>query len=762
MSDFLREKPGVVAALFVVVIAVAVVLRPKSDKPGGAERRDFTEETGASAEGLHTERPTAQSGRVAQLNQLRYKDPAAALTIAEDIVAKPDNKDDLKYAQELVPDLLELIYINHQKVKNEAEARPVYERLLKEFPHARATLAVRQARGRELIEKLRTAIAVDDAALVETTFKEYAASGQYLPRRDQRGEVYPGEDTGLEAYAIYQLRRWRKLSTEARFSGEGFALISEALAPVTDGNGRLRLQGEMEQTPPIYGNELQALAQGFEQRNLTAQAFNAWCAADHLLKRNRWEPITSNSKKRMDYNVSQQLGRTLEAAAAQQAALLATALQKDPASSLCSLPPEKFLQSAIQQIQQPSSRQPLYTALLQIAIASYLRDTTPLLEHNLATLPENKLPYEIKLKFSEQLHMARVWAMRIGNDYRRNAFENLTYDTNANLWASVPAQTIAEIERALPPNTQHAQVETARRELLRRLVRENRVAPPAETGPEFQERWLRITALDGVYQLESNREEAFRNLRTVLNESTNQQLKTDIQKAVQAAFLLSRKEDKFGVLIELAGFYASEFGESLARDPFRDDFRKALETSASKLAPSERMKRVFVQALLAAAFPNEEVGRKAQVEVIKQGFEAVASVTPKVENAPVKLSSGLPGYSTVAVENATDYHILIIYDGPESFAVLCNPLRKGSIALKNGSYRVAVMTPMGNIVPYHAQRTLVDQHSLSEYHVETSAGQKAPSNILGGGRTYGNYTLLRVSEALTGAQVDAKVGTLRR
>ncbi|MGV3755245.1 MAG: hypothetical protein ACO1QS_07675 [Verrucomicrobiota bacterium] len=760
MPDFLREKPGVVAALFIIVITVAIIFRPKPEPP--SYKRFAEEEAQAVAEGRSSEAPAVQSGRVAQLNGLRYKDPVAALALAEDIVAKPDSQDDLKYAQGLIPEFLGLIYFNHQKVKNEAEARPVYERLLKEFPHAPATLGVRQAHGRELIEKLRSAIAADDAAQVEATFKEYAASGHYLPRRDHRGEVYPGEDTGLEAYASYQLRRWAKLSTEARFSSEGFAIISEALAPVTDGNGSLRLHGEMYQTQSIYGNEMQALAQGFEQRNLPAQACNAWYAAKYLLIRGRWEPTaTGKTKKRTD-EAGLQLSRTLEAGGAKQAALLAYALQKDPASSLCSLTPEYFLQTAIQPVLLPANRQPLFTALLQIAIASYLRDTTPLLEHNLATMPENKLPYETKQKLSEQLNMARIWAMRINTDYRRQAFENLTFDTNANLWASVPAQTIAEIERALPPNTQHAQVETARRELLRRFVRENRVPPPVETGPEFQDRWLRITALDGVYQLENNREEAFRNLRLVLNESTDDTLKSTVQKAVQAAFLQSRKEDKFGVLLELAGFYASEFAESLARDPFRDDFRKALETSASKLAPSDRMRRVFVQALLAAAFPDEEVGRKAQVEVIKQGFEVVASVAPKVENDPIKLPSGLPGYSTVAVENSTDYHILLIYDGPESFAVLCKPLRKGSFAVKNGSYRVAVMTPMGNIVPYHAQRTLADQHSLSEYHVETSAGQKAPSNILGGGRTYGNYTLLRVSEALTGAQVDPKAGTIKR
>jgi len=765
MPDFLREKPGVVATLFIIVIFLAIMFRPKAERRGEPERyniKDPERVLSAGENGATTERPATLSGRVAQLNQIRYKDPAAALTLAEAIIAKPDSKDDLKYAQEMVPDLLELIYINHQKVKNEAEAAPVYERLLKEFPHARATLAVRQARGRELIEKLRTAITADDAVQVEATFKEYAASGHYLPRRDQRGEVYPGEDSGLEAYALYQLRSWRKLSSEARFSSEGFALVSEALAPVLDGNGRLRLQGELQQDPPIYGNELEALAKGFAQRQQPAHAFNAWSAADFLLKRNRWEPAAPNAKKRMDYQVSQQIGLTLAAGTAGQAALLAAALQKDPAAQLCSLPPERLLQTVIQQIQQPQYRQPLYAAQLQIAIGNYLSDTLPLLAHELATLPENKLPYEAKVKLSEQLHMARIWGMRINNDYRRQAFENLTYDTNANLWASVPAQVIAEIERALPPNTRHDQTETARREILRRFVRENRLAPPVETGAEFRDRWLRITALDGVYQLENNREEAFRNLRLVLNETTDDTLKQNIQKAVQNAFLQSRKEDKFGVLIELAGFYASEFGEALARDPFRNDFRTALETSASKLAPSERMRRVFVQALLAAAFPAEEVGRKAQTEVIKQGFEVVASVAPKVENDPVKLSSGLPGYSTIAVENATDYHILIIYDGPESFAVLCNPLRKGSIALKNGSYRVAVMTPMGNIVPYHAQRTLADQHSLSDYYVETSGGQKAPSYILGGGRTYGNYTLVRVSEGLAGAQVDPKTGAIKR
>jgi hypothetical protein len=760
MSDFLQEKPGVVAALFVVVIVVAVVLRPKpEDKTkaaGPSERSPYQENSPVPGS------PPAppQSSRVAELNQVRYKDPATALSLAEGIVAKPENKDELKYAQGLIPDLIELLYLNEQKVQNEAGARQYYDRLQTEYPDARAALAVRLAWGRAIIDKMRAAISANDTAQVESLFKEYAASGHYLPRRDNRGEWFDGERSGLEAYAKYQLGRWRKLSSEARFSNEGFALITEALTPVVDGNGRLRLQSEMQQEPPIYGNEMEALAKGYEERNMPAQAFNAWAAAEYLRKLNRWEQTAG--KKRMDYKVSQQLGATLDTHAAQQAVLLATTLQKDPRSALCPMPPINLLQTILQQLQQPAQRQPLYDLRLQIGIENYLQDTAPLSHYDIATLPGNPMAYEAKLKFSEQLHAARNWAMRINNDFRHQAFDNLTRDTNANVWAKVPALIIAEIEHKLPPNTPHDRVEETRRDLLRRMVTENRLAPPVETGPEYQSRWLRITALDSIYKLENAREEAFRNLRMVIQESSDPALNLAIQKAVQAAFVQSRKADKFNVLLELAGFYASEYGEGMANDPFRNEFRQALETSADKFGTSDRMRRVFVQALLASAFANEEVGRKAQAEAIKQGFEVVASVTPKVESDPMRVPSGLPGYSTIAVDNSTDYHILVIYDGPESFAVLCNPLRKGSFTLQNGSYRVAVMTPMGNIIPYHAKRTLEDEHSFAEYRVETSGGHSAPTRFFGGNQTYGNYTLLRPSDIQAGMQVDPKSGTIRR
>jgi hypothetical protein len=753
MTDFFRERPGVVAAICFVLVIGGIIFRPKPVK-----REPVQADTTYPVDAAYS--TPAASGRVAKLNQVRYTDPAAALIIAEDIATKPDNKDDLKYAQGIIPDLLELLYLNEQKVKNEAGARQYFDRLVKEYPDARATLSVRQTMGRAMIDKLRAAIAADESAQVAILFQDYATSGHYLPRDDTRGGWFDGESIGLSAFANYQLSRWRKLSSDDRFSSEGFALISDALGPVLDGNSRLRFLGELTQAPPVYGIEMEALAKGYEQRNQPAQAFNAWTAANYLLLGNRWEP--GKNKKSMDYQTRTQLSEKLEANAAKQAVLLANALQKDPRSAWCTLSPVNLLQSTLQLIQQTAQRQPVLDLQLQIAIQDYLQATTPLLEYDIATVPGNSLAYDSKAKLNDRLHSARVWASRINNGFRRAVFENLSRDTNANIWAKVPAPVIAEIERKLPPNTPHDRVEQIRRDILNRMVTENLLAPPVETGPEYHARWLHLTALDGVYFLDSNREEAFRNLRMVIHEGKDATLNLAIQKAVQAALIQSRKADKFNVLIELAGFYVSEYAENLAQDPFRNEFRQALETSASKFASGERMKRVFVQALLASAFPNEEVGRKAQAETIKQGFEAVASVTPKMESDPVNIPSGLPGYSTIAVDNSTDYHILVIYDGPESFAVLCNPLRKGSFTAKNGDYRVAVMTPMGSITPYHAKRTLANQHSVAEYYVETSGGSQTPSRYFGGNQTYGNYTLLRPSDIQAGLQVNPKAGIISR
>jgi hypothetical protein len=263
-----------------------------------------------------------------------------------------------------------------------------------------------------------------------------------------------------------------------------------------------------------------------------------------------------------------------------------------------------------------------------------------------------------------------------------------------------------------------------------------------------------------VYLLGSSREEAFRDLRTALHESSSPAVKAQVQTAVQTAFRLSQKQGQFGVLVELAGFYGAEFGDQLAGDPFREEFRRALEASAGRFGAGERMKAVFVQALLASAFAGEETGRKAQRETVRRAFEAVASVTPDKDFGAPGPPSGIPGHSTVGVNNSTEHHILLVYDGPEQFAVLCSPLRKGSFTARNGAYRIAVMTPLGDIVPYRAERTLKDEHAMSDYRIQ-KGGPGADASWNYGATAYGDYTLLRAGDGLGAMLVNPQTGTIK-
>lgn len=56
--------------------------------------------------------------------------------------------------------------------------------------------------------------------------------------------------------------------------------------------------------------------------------------------------------------------------------------------------------------------------------------------------------------------------------------------------------------------------------------------------------------------------------------------------------------------------------------------------------------------------------------------------------------------STITVENATGYHLTVMYSGMESRKVVIPPGQKSTVTLKNGDYRIAASVPPAHIRPY--------------------------------------------------------------
>lgn len=85
-------------------------------------------------------------------------------------------------------------------------------------------------------------------------------------------------------------------------------------------------------------------------------------------------------------------------------------------------------------------------------------------------------------------------------------------------------------------------------------------------------------------------------------------------------------------------------------------------------------------------------------------------------------ASDLTGLSVVSVENSTEHHILIFYDGPERFFLRLNPYRHGSAVLADGAYAVGVMASSDEVVPYRARLRYAGERVLHRYFIEERGG----------------------------------------
>ncbi|HVZ18260.1 MAG TPA: hypothetical protein VG897_14155 [Terriglobales bacterium] len=701
---------------------------------------------------------SAAPSRVASIEKLRYQNPGKGLAMLEEILAKPQNDKEREAANGLLPEFLELNFHKCIRDKSYDDARKMVARLTHDYPDAVRSYSVRYTWGRDLGRQLHEAATANDPTKVESIFIEYHSGGYHLPARNpQNGQIVASDSSVLEEYAKFQLARWKDLPAEARSQETGFALATNAFGCLLDHNQTFQLFRVISTDPLVPGEELQALEKTFADKKLMPQAYNTAMLGAMMLQNGRgW----SKTGQQPDYKTRQELQEKFEERTTALAMSVAVQLESDPGSVWTAMTPDLFISTAIGSIQNEHYRLGLMNHRLQIGLNNFIEETEPLTKANLSALGQDRLPYEEKSRLSSQLDSARRQVYRIDMELRRPLFEARLRDTNAAIWPQVSLPVIAEIERAVPVNTPLPRVEELKRQQLRKMVEEGSASIPVETSPRYEERLLQVLAVDGVYSLGNDRERAFRDLRKTLREGNDTKTAALLQQAVQQAIRSARKQDNFEAIIELAGFYSAEFGDNLAGDAFRNEFREVLESSATKFQTGDRTKYVFVEALLATAFANEEVGRKAQLETVKRAFDLVNTVPIERGQSRLHLPSGMSGYSSVAVQNETEYHILVVYDGPESFAALCNPYRKGSMAMKNGIYRIAVLTPMGRITPYHGERQLTDEHGVSRYFItrRDSSGQSYNPN---GVSAYGDYVMLRASDALAGAQVDPKTGRFK-
>ncbi|MCM1139952.1 MAG: hypothetical protein NC453_15405 [Muribaculum sp.] len=85
-----------------------------------------------------------------------------------------------------------------------------------------------------------------------------------------------------------------------------------------------------------------------------------------------------------------------------------------------------------------------------------------------------------------------------------------------------------------------------------------------------------------------------------------------------------------------------------------------------------------------------------------------------------KTSYGGGSTSTISVYNNTSYTLTLLYSGKESKKLVLSPNSRGSLRLKNGSYRIAASVSASNVQRYAGSETLNGGGYEVEYYISTT------------------------------------------
>lgn len=707
---------------------------------------------------LEEARKLAGLGRTPEVRKLSQTDPVAAVGELDAIVESPEHEEERRVAVAMLPGIVAQAYRRRMQEQQYDQAEVFLKRMKSQWPEDAQTRDITENWSGSLGQRAVDAMKSLDEVMAQKLYRDYRTTGRYLPASGVRA----GQSHVLEAFSLYKFQQWCALSAADRKTDKGLEILkesTEALLRFNQMHARIAL---LRKDSGVPGGDLVALAVHFENKGLQEQAFNLYGVARVALNAGvRWTSDEDSSSRRgARRKEDPALETMLDYKLATLGCALGVRMYSKAGSVLSSLPAAEWLEEVAHYIESPVYVACVQEQKLAIQTAEAIALSEPLMAFDLEKIADESYPQDDRNRLAGVLEEAKQRLATIDRT-RREVFDTWLRDTNATLWTKVDAAVVSEVERTVPAGTRMERFEAARRNRLRDMVRDGSAPMPVPVPDAFAKRVLEIRAREGIQAILNLREQAIGVLRPILRTSGDTALNGRIMLAVQKAFLGSRKKEDFQALIELAGFYAAEFGDRMEGDPFKADYRTTLESAAARFLTTDNMKYIFVQALLASAFPNEEVGSKAQAEVMDRAFRAVDHVPPKKDADAVALPSGIPGCSFVAVDNATEYHILVCYDGPERFTVLCNPYRKGTVVMRSGAYRVAVITPSGKIRPYREESAYTDQYRRAEYHIVES-GSRVQTSGFASASASGSYAILRAPADVPGLKIDPKTGVVSR
>lgn len=317
-------------------------------------------------------------------------------------------------------------------------------------------------------------------------------------------------------------------------------------------------------------------------------------------------------------------------------------------------------------------------------------------------------------------------------------------------WPGVPAELRERIQKETKePSQQLAQ--------LMQAVNEGAYTPDFPGKDAMIELHVTAVARNGIEMLERSPGEAYRALREVLRRAPKSTAASEVLDALFKVIRKARDAKDFSKLYQHASVLIGELGRGVPAE-IREELAGCLQAAADFYKNGAPMSRAFMLSLLADVLAGDPRGQAAADEALKIGFEAVAKLPKETARKPdLTLPSMLGGYSTVGIDNATEYHLLVFYDGPERFFARINPYRRGSVVLKDGTYTTAVVVTHERVRPYKAEVSYQKEYAQHRYVIVTE-GERNNRNHFRTGDFFGDYDLLRIPPGAGPFVIEPKTG----
>lgn len=672
-----------------------------------------------------------------QIRRLQYSDPLKALEICDTILKSPKDKEEGKQALELLPMSLHMAFTKRLKAKEYEPAQQLMQRLTEQFPEHFENRSTRESWGRDLGERCRQAVKADQEVEADQLLDEILKGGHVKVN-----------ESFFKEFQNYKVKK----ANEAHAAGDATKAehyLEQASRFYLDmgwSSGMVRLLGEGKWD----GAVLDALAQKWSANGQAAQAIELGFYCQHAADAGVWNGANPPYKDR-------------EILRDQVAARLFQSLIKAGDEALAGHPtivmtrkPRDIYSDALQVTRAPGQRIEACRRRLAADSKEFLDKARPVLAFGPDQMASKEgLEYEAVNKIYSLSHAAQAEFSSVAQAANQ-LWSELRREPGFDPWAHADVGVKARAWQQFP---EAGQAE-ARATFLEQTYQNANWLLPVEGAGEAGEAMCQVYLRWGILTGHGSRTDCTRMLRTALAHSRNPEIKEQAARGTRSLIRRSRAQKDFEGLYELTVFYTGAFPEIKSDDPFRKDLFGCLTDAVQAFQKGSPMKRIFLLSLLNEVFPETAEGKRALTEALQQSFKAAAAQAEDTKGSPVLFASPVPGHTAIALDNDTEYHLLCFYQGPEVFFVRIPPFRRGSLLLKSGDYKVAVITTSDTVVPYRGAFTMKDEQRQSTYTVRTEGTQGSYQGF--SSSATGEYSLLRAPTEHQGLRVESKTGMVLR